>query len=87
MLSHEVAPGVWCLALAVWTLWCLGTPAQALQRSQDALALAQTLAHPQSLAVAQHYAAFLHHRRREALAVLAQADALLTLGTAQGFPL
>jgi predicted ATPase len=37
--------------------------------------------------VAQHYAAFLHHRRREALAVLAQADALLTLGTAQGFPL
>jgi predicted ATPase len=37
--------------------------------------------------VAQHYAAFLHHRRREVLAVLAQADALLTLGTAQGFPL
>jgi class 3 adenylate cyclase/predicted ATPase len=87
MLSHEVAPGVRCLALAAWTLWCLGTPAQALQRSQEALALAQALAHPQSLAVAQHYAAFLHHRRREVLAVLAQADALLTLGTAQGFPL
>jgi class 3 adenylate cyclase/predicted ATPase len=87
MLSHEVAPGVRCLALAAWTLWCLGTPAQALQRSHEALALAQALAHPQSLAVAQHYAAFLHHRRREVLAVLAQADALLTLGTAQGFPL
>jgi predicted ATPase len=87
MLSHEVAPGVRCLALAAWTLWCLGTPAQAFQRSQEALALAQALAHPQSLAVAQHYAAFLHHRRREVLAVLAQADALLTLGTAQGFPL
>jgi predicted ATPase len=87
MLSHEVAPGVRCLTLAAWTLWCLGYPAQALQRSQEALALAQALAHPQSLAVAQHYAAFLHHRRREVLAVLAQADALLTLGTAQGFPL
>ena len=33
--------------------------------------------------MAQHYAAFLHHRRREVVAVLAQADALLTLGTGQ----
>jgi hypothetical protein len=39
-----------------------------------------------SLASAQHYAAFLHQRSREALAVQAQADALLTLATAQGFP-
>ena len=46
MLSHEVAPGVRCLALAAWTLWCLGTPAQALQRSHEALALAQSLAIP-----------------------------------------
>ena len=69
------------------TLWCLGYPAQALRRSQEALALAQALAHPQSLALAQHYAAFLHHRRRETPAVQAQAEALLTLATAQGFPL
>ena len=69
------------------TLWCLGYPAQAVQRSQEALALAQELAHPYSLAVAQHYAACLHHRRREAPAVQAQAEALLTLATAQGFPL
>jgi class 3 adenylate cyclase/predicted ATPase len=87
MFSHEVAPEVRCLALPAWTLWCLGFPTQALRRSQEALALAQALAHPQSLAVAQHYAAFLHHRRREVLAVLAQADSLLILGTAQGFPL
>jgi predicted ATPase len=45
------------------------------------------LAHPHSLAVAQHFAAFLHHRRREAPAVQAQADALLTLAAEQGFPL
>ena len=69
------------------TLWCLGYPAQALRRSQEALALAQALAHPYSLALARHYAAFLHHRRREAPAVQAQAEALLTLATAQGFPL
>jgi adenylate cyclase len=69
------------------TLWCLGAPAQALQRSQEALALAQTVAHPQSLAMTHHFVALLHHRRREAPAVQAQADALLTLATAQGFPL
>ena len=33
------------------------------------------------------FAAFLFHRRREATVVQAQADALLTLATAQGFPL
>ena len=86
-LRHGVAPGVRCLAIAANTLWCLGYPAQAVQRSQEALALAQALAHPYSLAVAQHWAAFLHYRRREAPAVQAQAEALLTLATAQGFPL
>jgi predicted ATPase len=65
---------------------CLGYPAQAVQRSQEALALAQALAHPYSLAVAQFFAAFLHYRRREVAALQAQAEALLTLATAQGFP-
>jgi len=62
-----------------------GLSAQAVRRSQEALALAQELAHPQSLAVAQHFAAYLHYRRREAPAV--QAQALLTLAAAQRFPL
>jgi class 3 adenylate cyclase/predicted ATPase len=86
-LRHDVAPGVRCLALAAFTLCCLGEPAQAVRRSQEALGMAQALAHPQSLAFAQHCVAFLHQRRREAPAVQAQADALLTLATAQGFPL
>jgi predicted ATPase len=68
------------------TLWCLGYPAQAVQRSQEALALAQAVTRPESLATAQHYAAYLHHRRREVPAVQAQADTLLTLTTAQKFP-
>jgi class 3 adenylate cyclase/predicted ATPase len=86
-LSHGVAPGVRCLVMAANTLWCLGYPAQAVRWSQEALALAQGLAHPFSLAAAQYYATFLHHRRREAPAVQAQVEALLTLATAQGFPL
>jgi predicted ATPase len=86
-LRHDVAPGVTCLAYAANILWCLGFPAQAVRRSQEALALAQTLSHPYSLVFARYWAALLHHRRREASAVQAQAEALLTLATAQGFPL
>jgi predicted ATPase len=86
-LRHGVAPGVRCLVVAANTLWCLGTPAQAVRRSQEALALARELAHPQSLAMVHHFIAFLHYHRREAVAVQAQADTLLTLATAQELPL
>jgi predicted ATPase len=86
-LRDGEAPGMRCLAFSALTLWCLGYPEQAMRRGRDMLVLAQSLAHPHSLAAAQHYAAYLHHRRREALAVQEQADALLTLATTQGFPL
>ena len=86
-LRHGDAPGVGGIAHAAPTLWCLGYPAQAMRRSQEALAQAQTLAHPYSLAVTQFWAAYLHHRCREAAAVQAQAEVLLTLATAQGFAL
>jgi class 3 adenylate cyclase/predicted ATPase len=86
-LRHDVAPGVTCLAYVANILWCLGFPAQAVRWDQEALALAQTLAHPYSLVFAQYWAALLHHRRREAPAVQAQAEALVTLATAQVFPL
>jgi predicted ATPase len=86
-LLRGEAPGVRCLALAANTLWALGYPTQALRRCQAALALAQEIAHPYSLALAQQWAAYLHHRRREAPAVQEQAEAQLTLGMAQGFPL
>jgi predicted ATPase len=87
MLRHGVAPGVACLTMVTRTLWCLGYPVQAVQRSQEALALAREISHPQSLAEAHFSAAYVHHRHREVLAVQAQADALLALATTQGFPL
>jgi predicted ATPase len=87
VLRQDVAPGVWCLALAANALWCLDYPAQAEQRSQEALTLAQGLSYPLSLAMAQHWALFLHHHRREVHAVQTQADTLLTLASVQGFPL
>ena len=58
-----------------------------MQRGQEALALAQELAHLRSLALVQHFVAFLHYYRRDAPALQAQAEALLALATAQGFPL
>jgi class 3 adenylate cyclase/predicted ATPase len=85
-LRHGTTSGVGCLGQAAFTLWCLGFPAQALRRSQEALALAQALAHPLSLALAQYLAALLYHRRHEVLAVQAQAETLLALATQHGFP-
>jgi predicted ATPase len=86
-LLHSEALGGRCLDIAALTLWCLGYPAQAVQRSQEAQTLAQTLAHPHSLAVSRFWATTLHYRRREVLTVQMQAEALLTLATAQRFPL
>lgn len=83
----DVVPGVRCLAIAATTLWCLGYPTQASKRSQEALTLAQALAHPYSLGFAQHQAAYLYSRCRQAPTVQSWAEALQTLATAQGFPL
>ena len=44
-------PGVFCRAYAAVTLWWLGYPDQALQRSHEALTLARELAHPFSLGI------------------------------------
>ena len=48
---------------------------------------AQELAHLYSLAAVQFWATWLHYRRRDVLAVQAQAEALLTLATTHGFAL
>jgi predicted ATPase len=86
-LHSHAAPAITCRAFAARALWCLGFPAQALRRSQDAQALAQALAQPQGLGVAHHFAALLHLCRREAPLVQAQAEALVTLPTTQELPL
>jgi adenylate cyclase len=77
---------VGCLAYAANTLWCLGAPTHAAQRSQEGLALAQALANPHSLAFAQHWAAYLSCCRREVAAVQRHTEALLALAAAQQFP-
>jgi predicted ATPase len=78
-------PGVCCLAHGAQALWYCGYPAQALQRSHEALRLAQDLSHPSSLAHALGFVAKLHTHRRERGAVREQAEALMGLATEQGF--
>jgi tetratricopeptide (TPR) repeat protein len=78
-------PGVGCRRWGAITLWCLGYPDQALRKSQDALAMAERLAHPFSLVSTLSLAAGLHQLRREAHAARAQAEAVLALAREQGF--
>jgi len=68
-----------------WTLWHLGYPDQAFMKSQEALNLAQALAHPYSLAYAQLFAAIYYQLRREVQATREQAEAQIALSTEQRF--
>ncbi|ETW95109.1 MAG: hypothetical protein ETSY1_32020 [Candidatus Entotheonella factor] len=79
-------PGVVCCAYAAWVYWLLGFPEQALASSQKALGIARTLAHAHSEAAALNWAGVLHHLRREEQAAYEQAEALMALAKAQGFP-
>jgi predicted ATPase len=76
-----------CRAYAALTLWWLGYPDQALQRSHEALTLARELVHPLSLATALFFAAWLHHFRREWPRTQEWAEAAIALSAEQGFAL
>jgi tetratricopeptide (TPR) repeat protein len=84
--SHAgLDPGVACHYYAAVTLWWLGYPDQALQRSHEALTLAQELAHPFSLVGALFFAAWLHQFRREWPRTHERAETAIALATEQGF--
>jgi class 3 adenylate cyclase len=78
--------GVACLSLLALSLWYLGYPEQALKRSQEAVALAEGLSHPLSLAYALAVTALCHQLRREGPLARERAEAVMTLATEQGFP-
>jgi DNA-binding SARP family transcriptional activator/predicted ATPase len=81
-------PGVSALAWAAWTLWFLGYPDQALERSQEALALARELDHPFTLGFALNIAgSFFHQLRREGQMAKERNEAMMQLSTEEGFPL
>jgi predicted ATPase len=77
--------GVVSLSWAAVALWHLGYPDQALKRSEDALALARTVAHPYSLAFALTLATWVRSFRREWRLAEELAEATIALSTEQGF--
>jgi len=79
-------PGVFCLVLAAWDLCLLGYPDQALKRNQEALAVAQKVVHPFSIAAAQTFFALTYQSRREGQAAQEHAEAAVELCSQQGFP-
>jgi predicted ATPase len=85
-IRYGVAPGVQGYVFLAQTLWTLGYPEQALQRSHSACALAQELVHPPSVVLALYYAARLHQSRRETSACHEHAEAVIALATEHGLP-
>jgi len=84
-LLYEADPWLGCLGALSVTLWFLGYPDQAQQRSAEALALAHELAHPYSLARVLGDAAYLHWFCRDWAKLQERAEALRTLAAAHGF--
>jgi TOMM system kinase/cyclase fusion protein len=79
-------PGMSCLSFGGLTLWHLGYPDQALNRSQEAVTLAQQVSHLFSLAYALNFVTWVHQYRGERQATREQAEAVLALSTGQEFP-
>jgi class 3 adenylate cyclase/predicted ATPase len=78
--------GMICHIFAARALWSLGYPDQGLARSQEAVILAQHIAHPLSLDCALGEAALFHQYCREGQATQECAEATISLATEQGFP-
>jgi predicted ATPase len=73
-----------CLSSEALTLWQLGYPDQALKRGNEALALAQELSNPHSLAYAEFFAAVLLQLRRDARAAQENAEKMVALSAEHG---
>jgi len=79
--------GVYALGWASHILWALGYPDQAMKRSQEAIALAQELDHPFSLAFALSVTGVVPHiiMCREVQQVKKYTEALIRLSAEKGF--
>ena len=77
---------MFCLSRAAYVLWLFGYPEQAVKRSQEALALAQELAHSNTLAAALSFASWFYQLCREGQRAKERAEAAITLSTEQGLP-
>jgi predicted ATPase len=77
--------GVLSLSYSALILWQLGYPDQALKRSNEALALAQTLPLPFTQVHAEVWVVYLRQYRREAGATQEKSENVIALCAEQGF--
>ena len=78
--------GVFCWSQDARTLWHLGYPDQGRVRNDEAVTLAQQIAHPFSRSFALSAAAMFHQFRREVRAAQERVEAAIILAKEQGFP-
>jgi class 3 adenylate cyclase/predicted ATPase len=78
--------GVVCRTLDASTLWLLGYPDQGRTQSQQAVTLAQQIAHPFSLGFALSNTAIFYHLRREGRATQEYTAAVLSISPEQLSP-
>lgn len=79
-------PGIISRLYAGWALWFLGFPDRAVARFDAALALAENLGHPYTLAFALSFAASMRNNRRDFAAAREYADAALRIAAKHDLP-
>ena len=84
---YMVEPKVASLLLLSWDLWFLGHPDQSLSRVSEALALAQDVGHPYTVAFAYYMASVVHLLRGDAALALETAGKSLETSQEQRFSL
>jgi predicted ATPase len=72
-------PAVVCLSYAAWALWHLGYPERSLRRTEEAVALAEQLSHPMSLALSLTLKAELHQFQLQVVDCLTAAERALAV--------
>ncbi|HXV83278.1 MAG TPA: AAA family ATPase [Candidatus Binatia bacterium] len=80
-------PGIAAAGFDAWALCLLGYPSQGRKLMDETLKLAETQAHPFSLAYALHFASIVHRLCREPQLTEERAEAEIALSKEQGFPL
>jgi transcriptional regulator with AAA-type ATPase domain/predicted ATPase len=79
-------PGVCSRWFAAWNFWLLGSPGRARDACNAAIALAERLAHPPTIAIALAWACGLYHFERDAAATEPYARRLIDLAKDQDLP-
>ncbi len=83
----QLSSGIPMRIYAAMASWQMGDPVRAVQQTRDALALAQQLAHPPSIAAAQFMASIFHTMMRDHRQVRELSEQAIALSSEHGFPL